>query len=88
VASSEDNRRSNPDRGSRASWPVARYRLGEEPSDDLSDVTTPAERVAMMAELAESAWRVAGRSLPTYDRSTMPGRLFRPGTPRPDDDDA
>jgi len=75
-------------RRGRANWPVAKYRLGEEPTDDLSDVTTPAERVAMMDELAQSAWLAAGRPLPSYARSNMPGRLFRPGTPRPDDDDA
>jgi hypothetical protein len=75
-------------RRDRASWPVATYRAGEEPSDDLSDVTTAAERVAMMAELAESAWRIAGRPLPSYSRGNIPGRLFRPGERRPDDDDA
>lgn len=75
-------------RAARAGWPIARYELGAEPSDDLSDVTTAAERVAMMAELAEAAWRLAGRPLPSYDRRHMPGRLFRPGEARPDDDDA
>jgi hypothetical protein len=65
-----------------------RHRLGEEPSDDLSDVTTAVERVAMMAELAEAAWRMAGKAFPSYDRSAIPGRLFRPGDPRPDNDDA
>jgi len=74
-------------RRSRATWPIARHRLGEEPSDDLSAVTTPAERVAMMRELAEAAWRIAGRALPTYERANMPGRLFPPGAPRSDDDD-
>jgi hypothetical protein len=66
---------------------MARFRLGDEPSDDLSDVTTAAERIAMMWQLAESSWRVAGRALPTYDRHTTPARLFPPGTPPPDDDD-
>jgi hypothetical protein len=42
----------------------------------------------MMAELAEAAWRVAGRPLPSYERRDIPGKLFPPGTPRPDDDDA
>jgi hypothetical protein len=75
-------------RRARATWPVARFTLGEEPPDDLSEVTTPVERVAMMAELAEAAWRMAGRPLPDYDRRNIPGRLFKPGEPRPDDDDA
>jgi hypothetical protein len=72
----------------RASWPIAIHTLGTEPSDDLSDVTTAVERVAMMAELAESAWRLAGRPIPIYDRHNIPWRLFRPGAVRPDEDDA
>jgi hypothetical protein len=75
-------------RASRARWPIARFHLGDEPSDDLSEVTTPAERIAMMWELAESAWRLAGRPLPTYDRRNIPARFFPPGTTPPDDDDA
>jgi hypothetical protein len=73
-------------RAARARWPVARFRLGHEPPADLSDVTTAAERLAMMWPLAEAAWALAGRPWPSYDRSTAPTRLFRPGTPRPDDD--
>lgn len=75
-------------RGARGSWPIARYRLGGEPSDDLSEVTTPAQRIAMMWELAASAWRAAGRPLPTYDRQRIPARFFPPGSPPPDADDA
>jgi hypothetical protein len=70
----------------RAGWPVSVHRLDEEPSDDLSATTTPAERIAMMAELAEAAFRVTGRPLPSYERHAIPGRLFQPGEPRPDDD--
>ena len=73
-------------RAARAAWPIVRSRLGEEPSDDLSDVTTPSERVAMMWVLAESAWKMAGRPIPDYTRSNIPARLFRPGTRPPDDD--
>ena len=75
-------------RAERAHWPIAHHRLGEEPSDDLSAVTTPVERVAMMWILALTAWQVAGRPLPTYDRRNLPGRLYRAGAPRPHDDDA
>jgi len=75
-------------RAQRARWPIARHRLGEEPSDDLSAVTTPVERIAMMWTLAQTAWKVAGLPLPTYDRRNLPGRLFRAGAPRPHDDDA
>jgi hypothetical protein len=74
-------------RAARARWPIARYRLGAEPPDDLPEATTPAERIAMMWPLAASAWRLAGRPWPTYDRLSLPARLFRPGTAPPDDDD-
>ena len=75
-------------RATRATWPIARFRLGDESADDISVLTTAAERIAMMWPLAKAAWKLAGRALPTYDRQHMPARLFRPGTPRPADDDA
>jgi hypothetical protein len=75
-------------RAQRARWPIVRHRLGEEPIDDLSATTTPAERVAMMWPLALRAWEVAGRPLPNYDRQSLPARLFRAGAPRPPDDDS
>jgi hypothetical protein len=75
-------------RAERAAWPIARFTLGDESADDISAVTTAAERIAMMWPLAETAWKLAGRPLPTYDRQNMPARVFRPGTPRPADDDA
>lgn len=67
-------------------WPIARFHLGQEPGDDLSTVTTPVERIAMMWPLAESAWKVARRSLPGYDRRSIPARLFRAGSLPPDDE--
>lgn len=73
-------------RAARRYWPVVWFRLGEEPPDDLSDVTTPAERIAMMWPLAQAAWAAAGRPVPGYGRSEMPARLFRPGSPPPEDE--
>ena len=75
-------------RAARASWPIASFPLGGEPPDDLSDATTPVERIAMMWFLAETAWKLAGRPWPRYERRSIPARLFRPGTLPPDDDDA
>jgi hypothetical protein len=80
--------RNDAKRAERAHWPIARFRLGEEPSDDLSAVTTPVQRVAMVWTLTESAWKLAGRRFPDYDRRSIPAVLFRSGTPRPPDDDA
>ena len=75
-------------RAARAAWPIARFTLGDESADDISAVTTAAERIAMMWPLAEAAWKLAGRPLPTYDRSNIPARVFRPGEPPPPDDDS
>jgi hypothetical protein len=39
----------------RSQWTVKKYKLGEEPPDDLSDLT-PAERIAMVWEITKNAW--------------------------------
>jgi hypothetical protein len=65
--------------GNRSRWPVRLYRLGEEPPDDLSAVTTPEERLAMMESLAEEAFSLAGRPRPTYSRAETPVALRRLG---------
>jgi hypothetical protein len=62
---------------SRRAWPVRKYRLGEEPSDDLSGSTTPAQRLEMMWPLALEAWALTGRPLPDYSRDQTPVRRFR-----------
>jgi len=51
-----------------------------------SEATTPAERIAMMWQLAVDAWTRAGRELPRYTRADIPATLYRPGT-TPEDDD-
>lgn len=56
----------------RSSWPVRAYRLGSEPADDLSAVTTAEERLAMMWPLALEAWELTGRPLPRYTRRETP----------------
>ena len=71
-------------RQARAGWPVAVRRL-DECDDDISDVTTAAERIAMMWPLAEEAWCLAGRPIPSYDRAHTPCRAFRRGESCPDD---
>ena len=64
-------------RADRAAWPVRVYRLGEEPGDDLSRETTPAQRLAMMWPLAVEAWadrithEVEGLSIPFIGRAAL-----------------
>ena len=56
---------------------IRSFPLGEEPSDDLSDLTTATERLAMMWPLAVRAWELSGRELPQYTRATIPTRIVR-----------
>jgi len=63
--------------GDRSKWPIKKSRLGEEPSDDLSSITTPEERLAMMWELSQQAWLMAVHEMPVYDRKTTPERVLR-----------
>jgi hypothetical protein len=61
----------------RRSWPIRLYRLGGGPGDDLSGVTTVAERLAMMWPLALEAWALTGQPLAAYPRREIPVS-FRP----------
>ena len=61
----------------RQSWPVRKYRLGSEPSEDLSDSTTAEQRLEMMWPLTLEAWSLSGAPLPDYLRSEAPVRRFR-----------
>jgi len=87
VMSKSDESDAEARRRARAAWPVVVHRLDEcDPADDdISDVTTASERIAMMWPLAEEAWRLAGRPIPTYDRAHTPSRVFRHGERPPDD---
>lgn len=62
----------------REGLPVRVYRRGDEPGDDLSAMTTPAERLAMVWELTERAWLLQGARPSPYTRATMPIRIIRP----------
>jgi hypothetical protein len=62
----------------RRNMPVGVYRLGHEPGDDLSAVTTVGERLAMVAELSRRMELLLRRDPPSYTRSTMPVTVRRP----------
>jgi hypothetical protein len=51
---------------------VGRYRLGNEPPDDLGATSTPEERLAMMWPLAVEAFSLTGQPLPAYARAEAP----------------
>jgi len=63
----------------RKSWPVRRYRLGEEPDEDLSATTTASERLEMVWQLTVDSWASSGRPIPDYPRDKTPVRLIRRG---------
>lgn len=63
----------------RRNWPVRKFRLGEEPSEDLSEITTAAERLGMMWQLAQDAWAMAGKEIPDYPREETPITVRRLG---------
>lgn len=63
----------------RRSWPVRKYRLGDEPPDDLRSTTTASERLGMVWQLTRDAWAMAGREIPDYPRREMPIRVRRLG---------
>lgn len=59
----------------RQNWPVRRYRLGEEPGDDLSATTTLEQRITMVWQLTQDAWASAGKPVPIYTRAETPIRI-------------
>lgn len=56
---------------------MRRFALGAEPSEYIGDQTSAEERLAMMGELALEAWSLSGRTLPSYERASVPGRVVR-----------
>lgn len=68
----------SPDQRRQPRLPVRIFRLGEEPTDDLSSLTTPAERFEMVALLTARMLEFSGAPVPTYSRREMPIRVIRP----------
>lgn len=64
-------------RRARASWPIRKVELGDEPSDDLSDETTVQQRLEMMWPLALRAYSLAGHDIERRPRAQWPGRVIR-----------
>lgn len=58
-------------------WPIRIFRLGEEPGDDLSDTTTPGQRLEMVWTLRDRMWELTGQPIPTYSRSEIPIKIIR-----------
>jgi hypothetical protein len=56
----------------RASIRARLVRLEDSREDDLSDCTTPAERLALVAVLTREAWALSKRELPDYSRGQVP----------------
>ena len=63
----------------RGAWPVRVFRLGAEPGEDLSAVSTPEQRLAMVDELTRDAFALAGRPRADYARAESPVVVRRLG---------
>ena len=63
----------------RASWIVRVSRLSDRARDDLSECTTPEQRLEMMWPLAREAWSLSRRPLPEYRRDEAPIRVVADG---------
>ena len=63
----------------RVGEPARILQLADHQLDDLSQVTSAAERVAMVAVLSKRMWEITGRAFPSYTRSEMPVKLVRHG---------
>lgn len=74
--SAEDERRRR-----RAAWPVRRFRLGDEPSDDLSETTTAEGRIGMMWPLALDAFALGQGAGGRIPRASWPVKVRRLGDP-------
>lgn len=64
-------------RAARRAAPARVFRLGEEPPDDLTAVTTAEQRLDMVAELSRRMWELTGRVPPSYVRAEIPVRVVR-----------
>ncbi len=56
---------------------VRKFRLGEEPPDDILSTTTVDERFAMVWELTRRIWELQGSPPCPDTRATMPIRKIR-----------
>lgn len=48
------------------------FPLDHASADDLSDCTSPAERLELVGDLTREAWALAKREIPTYARNKIP----------------
>ena len=56
---------------------VRKFKLGEEPPDDILDHTTMNQRIEMVWELCHRMWLIAGAKPSPYTRATMPVKVTR-----------
>ena len=63
-------------RADRSTLKARIFPLGHEPLEDLSDTTTPSERLAMVWDLSREAWALTGLPVPTYERHEIPVRMI------------
>ncbi len=62
----------------RSSWSGQVGRLGELPEVEVLDLP-PAILFGLVRQLTLEAWALGGAAMPSYPRSSIPGRVLRPG---------
>ena len=62
---------------SRSTMPVRRFRLGEEPADDITATTSASERVEMVVALSRRMLELTGVPVAAYSRDQMPVSIVR-----------
>ena len=60
---------------SRSAMPVRRFRLGEEPADDLTATTSAFERIEMVVALSRRMLDLTGVPVRAYSRDQMPVKI-------------
>jgi hypothetical protein len=55
---------------------VRKFRLGEEPMDDVLVSLSPDERLALVFELTRRMWQLQGSPPCPYSRETIPVRVI------------
>lgn len=56
----------------RAAIRARAFPLNHASTDDLSDCTSPAERLELVGDLTREAWALAKLEMPTYARGQIP----------------
>ncbi|MDE0178626.1 MAG: hypothetical protein OXP36_08500 [Gammaproteobacteria bacterium] len=77
--------RDDPDRqarrAARRDWPIRAYRAGEHPEEEFLADLSVEQRLAMVTDITETCWAVAGRETRATPRRDWPIKIVRDRRP-------